>query len=98
MPPQLLWPQILPKPVEKKHNLKATLAGEDDPPRWRDDILELPNGFQIAIRVWGDVKDAADKPQDRWIALHGWADNAATFDRLAPLMLRHGGSTCPCMS
>ena len=56
----------------------------------RDDIVVLPNGFKLAVRIWGDPKASADAPQHRWLALHGWADNAASFDRLAPLLMREG--------
>lgn len=37
-------------------------------------------GHELAAKQWGD----ADKPAI--IALHGWLDNAATYDRLAPML------------
>ena len=38
------------------------------------------NGHLIAAKAWGDSTAAPV------IALHGWLDNAATFNRLAPLL------------
>jgi pimeloyl-ACP methyl ester carboxylesterase len=37
-------------------------------------------GLRVAARAWGPP----DGP--RWLLLHGWLDNAASFDRLAPLL------------
>jgi pimeloyl-ACP methyl ester carboxylesterase len=45
----------------------------------RDIVLELPN-LRLAARVWGDPS------LPRLLALHGWLDNAASFDRIAPLL------------
>ena len=45
----------------------------------RDQIIELPH-LRLAVREWGPV----DGPPT--LALHGWLDNSATFDRLAPLL------------
>ena len=45
----------------------------------RDVRLLLPN-LSLAARDWGP---AAAPPV---LALHGWLDNAASFDRLAPLL------------
>ena len=60
---------------------------------FRDESLVLPNGFQVACRIWGDP-NATSRPEHRWLALHGWADNAASFDRLSPLLLREGAASC----
>lgn len=45
----------------------------------RDIVLELPS-LRLAARVWGDPS------LPRLLALHGWLDNAASFDTLAPLL------------
>lgn len=45
----------------------------------RDIVLELST-LRLAARVWGD------SALPRLLALHGWLDNAASFDRLAPLL------------
>ena len=48
----------------------------------RELSLDLPH-LRLAAQAWGD-------PQlPRLLALHGWLDNAASFDRLAPLLCEH---------
>lgn len=48
----------------------------------RELSLELPH-LRLAAQAWGDAQ------LPRLLALHGWLDNAASFDRLAPLLCEH---------
>jgi len=48
----------------------------------RELSLELPH-LRLAAQAWGDPE------LPRLLALHGWLDNAASFDRLAPLLCGH---------
>jgi pimeloyl-ACP methyl ester carboxylesterase len=49
-------------------------------PEAREETV-LANGLRLACKRWGDAKTV--KPV---LALHGWLDNAATFDTLAPAL------------
>ena len=48
----------------------------------REIEIALPH-LRLAARVWGDPV------LPPLLALHGWLDNAASFDRLAPLLCEH---------
>jgi hypothetical protein len=45
--------------------------------------LRLLDGLKLQGRKWNPQKPDAEK---RIIALHGWLDNAASFDALGPLL------------
>lgn len=48
----------------------------------REIDIALPH-LRLAAKTWGDPS------LPPLLALHGWLDNAASFDRLAPLLCRH---------
>ncbi|RWS23350.1 serine hydrolase-like protein [Leptotrombidium deliense] len=50
---------------------------------WREEIVEVPYG-QIACKVWRKGTD--NENCCKIIAIHGWQDNAGTFDCLIPLL------------
>lgn len=47
--------------------------------------LKLPNGPRLAGKRWGPIENIDQKyDQEKVLALHGWLDNASTWDGLAP--------------
>mmetsp|Transcript_76440 Transcript_76440/g.124264 ORF Transcript_76440/g.124264 Transcript_76440/m.124264 type:complete len:374 (+) Transcript_76440:95-1216(+) len=62
----------------------------------RETIITVRGGLRLAARVWGD--ENADAPsENRWLALHGFLDNAGTYDKLAPELLAIGASSVVCL-
>ena len=45
-----------------------------------EEIQFEASGLRLAAKQWGN---SADQPV---LALHGWLDNAATYERLAPTL------------
>ena len=41
------------------------------------------SNLRLSVKCWGNPKD------EPMLAFHGWLDNAATFDNLAPLLNQH---------
>lgn len=71
-----------PRGATPTRSLPAAGAGAPGPSPKRpgvDSFLRIPRG-RLGTRVWG--------PEDGvpFLGLHGWMDNAATWDRLAPLL------------
>jgi len=61
-------------------------------------LLVVRGGLRFGARIWGDEAAAAAGPAGgRWLALHGFLDNAATYDKLAPELLRLGASSVVCL-
>lgn len=60
----------------------APLRSPVDPSVCQDASL-LVRGARVALRMWGE--DAAPPV----LAMHGWLDNAASFDAIAPLLTGH---------
>ena len=58
----------------------------------RELVLPLAWG-DLAGKVWSQARPGPG-PTTTWLALHGWLDNAATWDRLGPLLV----SRCPNLS
>ena len=60
----------------------------------RELVVPLAWG-EVAAKQWSHSQPGPPgAPATTWVALHGWLDNAATFDRLAPLLI----SRCPNLS
>lgn len=66
------------------------------PPQPRERMLAVRGGLRLGARVWGD-EDAAVSPERRWLALHGYLDNAATYDKFAPELIALGAASVVCM-
>jgi pimeloyl-ACP methyl ester carboxylesterase len=56
---------------------EATAAQKSHRPR---ELTFSVNGLRLTAKTWGDASGAPT------LALHGWLDNANSFDRLAPLL------------
>jgi hypothetical protein len=53
--------------------------------------LVHPSPLRPGLALWRPLM------QNRWLALHGFLDNAATFDMLAPELLVGGASSVVCL-
>jgi len=52
-------------------------------------FFKLRDGLSIATKIWGPFSSSIPQ-QRRILALHGWLDNAASFDKLAPPLVDAG--------
>lgn len=51
--------------------------------------IQLPTGLKIATKVWGSGASQG-RPERRILALHGYLDNANTYDLLGPALAQEG--------
>lgn len=51
--------------------------------------VKVKGGTTLALRVWGN-EEASSPDESKWLCLHGFLDNAATFDLVAPMMIKGG--------
>lgn len=56
--------------------MPAEMTGHDT----EELVVDLPSGLKLAAKGWGPPEGP------KVLALHGWLDNAASFDTLAPLL------------
>jgi len=54
---------------------------------WVEISLRLPNGKRLAGKRWGSL---TTPESTKIIALHGWLDNASTWDKIAPELAKKG--------
>ena len=54
--------------------------------------LAAADGLRLAAKRWRTPAATGAGPERRFLALHGWLDNAASFDRLAPQLLAATGA------
>ncbi|KAJ1553605.1 hypothetical protein HK405_007442, partial [Cladochytrium tenue] len=91
------------------HNQRRSSPPYVDPPSFlepRELEFSVPSGIVIRARAWGrpleqgDLPDAVDLAEalatSRVLALHGWMDNAGSWDLVAP-RLAHLGAYVVCM-
>jgi pimeloyl-ACP methyl ester carboxylesterase len=45
------------------------------------------DGIKLAVKCWSNGGSNKTEPTKKILCLHGWLDNAASFNRLAPLLL-----------
>lgn len=62
----------------------------------KDRSLPIRGNIVLSTKIWGD-EGASTESGHRWIALHGFLDNASTYDFLAPEILDLGASSVVCL-
>ncbi|KAJ3175095.1 hypothetical protein HDU87_006492 [Geranomyces variabilis] len=53
-----------------------------------DRSVECPSGMTVALRIWGDHQSQSGNR--KVLCVHGWLDNAASFELLAPRLAAAG--------
>ena len=47
-------------------------------------VIPCSDGIELAAKHWSSLPTKENTKKDRILLLHGWLDNAASFDLLAP--------------
>ncbi|OAQ28032.1 alpha/beta-hydrolase [Linnemannia elongata AG-77] len=69
-----------------------TTTNNNNPPLFQERSFEFPNGIVLAAKHWKTGGPSAQtRDTRRFLAFHGFLDNASSFDLLAPLMLQQLG-------
>eukprot|EP00277_Geminigera_cryophila_P018731 CAMPEP_0179460154 /NCGR_PEP_ID=MMETSP0799-20121207/43299_1 /TAXON_ID=46947 /ORGANISM="Geminigera cryophila, Strain CCMP2564" /LENGTH=385 /DNA_ID=CAMNT_0021262311 /DNA_START=6 /DNA_END=1163 /DNA_ORIENTATION=+ len=63
----------------------------------KDTLIAIRGGLSLGARIWGDEAAINVPPENRWLALHGFLDNAGSYNKLAPEMLALGASSVVCL-
>lgn len=67
--------------MEEDNQNNDTQLNQNKTYKAREITIKLVNGIKVAAKSWGN-KDSDIK----FLGLHGWLDNASTFDTLAPML------------
>eukprot|EP00286_Rhodomonas_abbreviata_P021542 CAMPEP_0181295214 /NCGR_PEP_ID=MMETSP1101-20121128/4023_1 /TAXON_ID=46948 /ORGANISM="Rhodomonas abbreviata, Strain Caron Lab Isolate" /LENGTH=382 /DNA_ID=CAMNT_0023399941 /DNA_START=103 /DNA_END=1251 /DNA_ORIENTATION=+ len=71
-------------------------SGDTKQVPYQERKVQTKIGTTLAIRIWGNEGKGTEQTDESklWLCLHGFLDNAATFDLVAPRMVERGFASC----